>query len=167
MYNIVHGVNPLAGITLTMLGVTATSQIPRFRDAYFDGEHLCIYTRTGGGNRDTYENAMRAREWYEVNYPEGLNDLSGPFNEDLRKLPGYVRDADDDFDSTYATFYYEIPKQFPWFKEWANDKTAKPASERWAEALEKLRTAAPDDPMVRRLSKALGPLVDFLKEGTK
>lgn len=161
-YNMVHGYNSLAPLVLAMLGIS-TRDVPRFRDAFYDGEYLCIYTRTGGGNRDTYENKARAME----TYPEYNTDYEGPWNEDLRALPGYVRDEDDDYDCTYATFYFKVPEQFAWFREWAADKTERPASERWADAIEHIKSAPKDDPLVQRVTNALRPVMDYLADATK
>src|SRR5574338_468778 len=92
LYNMIHGVNPLAGVLLHALGLTP-ADVPRFRDCYWNGEHICLYTRTGGGNREYYD---------EPNDENG----TGPWNSSLRAVAGFVRDEDDDFDSTYATFYF-------------------------------------------------------------
>lgn len=103
LYNMMFGTNPLAGVALEALQLSP-DDIPRFRDAYFDAEenHLVIYTRTGGGNREYYGG------------PDGYDnaDYEGPFNEDLEAHPNYLRDEDDDFDSTYAYFYFSIPESF-------------------------------------------------------
>ena len=58
-----------------------------------DNPEMFVYTRAGGGNRDDY-----ARE------------IMG-----LQAHPLYVRDYDDPFDSTYATFVFRVPD------EWVND----------------------------------------------
>jgi len=92
LYNALFGVNPFANALLSILD-TDISQVPRFRDVYVENDQIIIYTRTGGGNRDHYENCT-----------------DGPSNADLRKIPGYLWDADDDFDNTFAYFYYAIPE---------------------------------------------------------
>ncbi|MFJ4932375.1 hypothetical protein ACIP8U_00690 [Streptomyces pseudovenezuelae] len=66
----------------------------RFRDAWVEkGEDdqpvIAIYTRNGGGNREDYEDII----------------------DGLQSHPLYLRDADDDFDSTYATFYFSTPDE--------------------------------------------------------
>lgn len=53
MYNMIHGVNPMSGILLASLGLSR-EQVGRFRDCYWNGEHICVYTRNGGGNRDCW-----------------------------------------------------------------------------------------------------------------
>ena len=64
---------------------------PRYREL-----HVCkkfprvrVSTRTGGGNREEYED----------------------FNDYLTCLEGYVRDYDCEYDNTYAEFIYDIPER--------------------------------------------------------
>jgi len=114
LYNMLFGYNPLTGVVLSALNID-TSNIPRFRDAYYNAEdnHLVILTRTGGGNRDHYENMDSRRNswWCELDVPTE-DDLAGPYNEDLRKHPNFLWDQDDDFDNTYAVFFYSVPEAF-------------------------------------------------------
>lgn len=64
---------------------------PRYRSVtvYPDKPLVVVRTRTGGGNREEYEEA----------------------NEALRQLQGFVKDEDDDFDCTYAYWHYKIPEE--------------------------------------------------------
>lgn len=115
-YNTIFGVNNAASAVLEALGFEE-SQVPRFRDAYVIKEgHLCIYTRTGGGNRDFYDNEQSCREFEDtydfVNIDDGER-YNGPFNSDLRAHRWYVDDYDDDFDSTYATFVFKPEGDLP------------------------------------------------------
>lgn len=55
-----------------------------------DKSKILLYTRNGGGNRESY--------FY-------IFDI-------LRKHPNYIRDYDDDFDSTYAYIEFSIPDQY-------------------------------------------------------
>ena len=115
LYNMLFGVQSTADTALAMLGITKEA-VPRFRDAYFSlsmgGEpRITIHTRTGGGNRDYYESEKACRD----NYPQYFGrddkaDPSGPWNADLRNLPGFLCDSDDDFDCTYADFHYAVPE---------------------------------------------------------
>lgn len=84
LYNALFGFNPFAGILLSFVGITP-DDVPRFRDCYAEDGKIVVYTRTGGGNREEYE---------------GSNDW-------MTTVAGYVRDEDDDFDCTYAKFYYK------------------------------------------------------------
>lgn len=142
LYNMIHGVNPLAGVLMKMLDIEP-GDVPRFRDCYFNGEHIVIYTRTGGGNREAYEAENNA----------------------MCELPGYVRDEDDDYDSTYANFYYEVPEQFHLLidklKSMAQKQTQ---AERWEAALEHIKTASPNDPVVQRMTEAFKPVFEAIEQ---
>lgn len=95
LYNVLFGVNPLAGTLLAMLHASSRT-LPRFRDCFLsDQDTIVIYTRTGGGNRAEY-----ARE-----------------NERLRRVPGFLHDDDDAFDSTYAKFHFAIPEEHKGYLE--------------------------------------------------
>lgn len=117
LYNMLNGVNPATLHILPMLG-KHPDEYPRFRDCFVgqlendkelvdqfgipemkskinkDERQISIYTRVGGGNREGY-----------------IKEI-----EQLRKMPGYVTDYDDDFDNTYATFVFKIPKK--WYKDY-------------------------------------------------
>lgn len=105
LYNMLFGVQPTASIALAVLGLNET-QVPRFRDAYFAWDDdsqsepvIVVYTRTGGGNREHYDAPCE-------------DNPDGPWNCTLQELPGYIRDADDDYDSTYATFHFRVPDDY-------------------------------------------------------
>lgn len=96
LYNLVNGVSAAALLYLPMLG-KHPDEYPRFRDCFlFDEEHpeykghIHIYTRTGGGNRDAYEEQ----------------------NQMMVDMEGYVDDYDDDFDCTYATWVFRVPEKW-------------------------------------------------------
>ena len=90
MYNAIMGFNPACVIFLPMLGRKADAY-PRFRDCFVseDGKHIEIYTRVGGNNRGC-----------------------GYGEEELYKDENYVSSYDDDFDSTYATYVFNVPKRW-------------------------------------------------------
>lgn len=87
LYNMLFGVSNAAQLLMAALGLKA-ADVGRFRDCYLtaDGE-IAVYTRNGGGNREDYQSVI---------------DL-------LALHPCYLRDADDDFDCTYATIYFRVP----------------------------------------------------------
>lgn len=111
LYQMTNGVNLATFIILPLLGKHPESY-PRFRDCFITDskpkgmmEQICenepndfseykdtikIYTRIGGGNREEYEKEI----------------------EELRNMPGYIADEDDNFDSTYATFIFKIPEKY-------------------------------------------------------
>ena len=116
LYNMLFGVNNAAPVLLATLGLTV-GDVPRFRDCYIEGDNIVIHTRTGGGNR----------EYYEAE------------NDELQSNPFYVRDEDDDFDCTYANFYYRFPDEYAEELKAmaANTESIKP-SEKWTALLESL-----------------------------
>lgn len=159
LYNALFGVNPHAPMLLSFLGVTA-DDVPRFRDCYARDGKIVIHTRTGGGNRDFYEHPDRCRE----NYPEyfgGEGEPSGPWNSDLRKLPGFAYDEDDDFDCTYASFYYqpsgEVAKLVQQLSEIGGDAPA----ERWEKLFDAMRDGR-DNPQVARALEVGKPIIEAL-----
>lgn len=91
LYNMLHGVNPLAGGLLEVLGFQP-QQFVRIRNVYLvevDNDlRIAVFTRCGGGNRDDHEHVF---SW-------------------ARDQPTYLRDFDDDYDSTFATFEFAIPE---------------------------------------------------------
>lgn len=86
LYNMLFGMNPDTDKILSVLSLDK-DEIERFRDCGVNEAkgQIWIYTRTGGGNREDYP------------------------NEILTSHPNYLYDEDDDFDSTYATYYFSIP----------------------------------------------------------
>jgi hypothetical protein len=160
LYSALFGTNPLAQIVLTALGTTE-DEVPRFRDAYFDAQNdrLVIHTRTGGGNRPYYESEDRRRDEDPEAF-EGDEPPTGPWNADLRLLPGFIYDRDDDFDSTYADFFFKVPAPFkPIFdglKALGAGKDMSPA-ERWQTVLSALQSGAstPDTDRALKIGEAI------------
>ena len=96
LYNLMNGVNQSTFYILPMLEKHPDGY-PRFRDCFlWDAEnpeyddHIIIYTRTGGGNRDDYEVE----------------------NEAMRQMEGFVTDYDDSFDCTYASWVFKVPDKW-------------------------------------------------------
>lgn len=90
-----NGVNQITFFLLPMLNLHP-DDIPRFRNLFLKDEekpqynnHLHVYTRVGGGNRNC-----------------------GYGEDQLKKHPEYVGDFDDSFDSTFATYVFKIPEQW-------------------------------------------------------
>lgn len=136
LYNLVHGENPFASVLLSMLGITR-DDVPRYRDCFWTGEQIVVHTRTGGGNRDDYEDG----------------------NSFLQGLPTYISDADDDYDSTYANFYFTVPETVKWVIPQIQAEGKSPA-EKWHEALERIKTADVNDPQVKRVMDTMRPLFE-------
>lgn len=99
LYNLINGATPATFFVLPMLG-KHPDQYPRFRDCFLSdqerpeyNDHIHIYTRTGGNNREDYEGS----------------------NQEMQSMPGFVADYDDDFDNTYASWIFKVPEK------WASD----------------------------------------------
>jgi hypothetical protein len=88
LYNLVFGENSTADILLACLGLTQ-ADVGRYRDAFIHKGEIVIHTRNGGGNRETYQSVI----------------------DELARHPNYLRDADDDFDCTYADIYFSFPEK--------------------------------------------------------
>lgn len=163
LYNMLFGVNPTAGILLGMLG-TEHGAVPRFRDCFLDGDSIVIHTRTGGGNREYYESAESCRENYPEYFEEGKSP-SGPWNDDLRGLPGFVRDEDDDFDTTYANFYFSVPKKFKAEIEVIRDMGGeRDPAQSWQALFAKLEAGDKNDPDVQKALTAALPIIEKISE---
>ena len=94
LYNVAMGWNQLAPVCLKMLNLEHT-EVGRFRDAHLretdkEGAVIVVVTRTGGGNREAYEENNRR----------------------LQEHPEYLHDADDTYDNTYAEFVFKVPTQY-------------------------------------------------------
>lgn len=108
-YNMIFGENANSDLILKALDLTR-KDIGRFRDIFLKDGKIELYTRLGGGNRrcpcdkDEVENHSCS-----VCY---RNEI-----ERLQNHPNYIKDEDDNFDDTYATFYFEYPeKHKKWLK---------------------------------------------------
>lgn len=89
LYNMLFGRNPQSALLLATIGFRE-NDVERLRDVHIedDGKTIAVYTRTGGGNREGYPQVA------------------------LYRSPLFSRTEDDDFDSTYATFYFATPPEF-------------------------------------------------------
>ena len=88
LYNAICGFNPACFLILPMLG-RHDKEYPRFRDCFVEDGKIAIFTRVGGGNRGC-----------------------GYGEEELYKDPNFVSTYDDEFDSTYATYLFNVPKKW-------------------------------------------------------
>lgn len=135
LYQMMNGVNPATFVLLPMLG-KHPDEYPRFRDCWAepcewvlreDGlpvikssnieqqdDAIFVYTRVGGGNRESYEIDI----------------------EELQAMPEYIRDYDDPFDSTYATFVFAIPEK--WKPAYEAMKASKPLPVEYVEQMQKV-----------------------------
>lgn len=98
LYNMLFGINNLAPYLLKILQIDK-KDIPRFRDCFISEGEIVIHTRTGGENRDYYDSPNE-------------ENIEGPWNCNLLDNEFYIRNEDDDFDSTYANFYFRFPEEY-------------------------------------------------------
>jgi hypothetical protein len=116
LYNLIFGTNESADVLLARLGLTRAS-FYRFRDCWlenYQGEAtIAVYTRAGGNNSQCW-----CGEYDPVNVETGVRDNGGKLheagcvalvNEALQTNALFVARVDDDFDSTYCTYYFRIP----------------------------------------------------------
>lgn len=134
MYHLVFGgeaAKERGEILLAILGFDNFGAVGRYRDAWVergaDGEPIiAIYTRNGAGNREC---------WREDEPGSCDGTCTGCIAEEvLPRHPHYLRDQDDEFDGTYATFYFSVPEQ--WVEplaEVAGDPVD--TSKRWQDAI--------------------------------
>jgi len=130
LYNSLFGVNPGSAIVLKILKAEGLGSIPRFRDAYIEFNEdtkkleFVVFTRTGGGNREEYE---------------GENDAMASHSL-------YLRDKDDDFDSTYAYFWFKVPEKYESLVASVYEEVgAKPAfQDAFNEKLEEIKRLTPE-----------------------
>lgn len=88
MYNIANGVNQICVfMILPMLG-KHPDEYPRFRDCFLseDNQHIHVYTRVGGGNRN-----------------------SGFGEEVMESHENFISTFDDPDDPTYGTYVFSVP----------------------------------------------------------
>jgi hypothetical protein len=123
LYNMLFGVNQAAPILLAAIGISH-AHVPRFRDCFIEGDKIVIHTRTGGGNREDYEEE----------------------NGELQANQFYVYDEDDDFDCTYANFYYRFPDEYAAeLKAIAEKSDSISPSEKWQQLLTSLQPKSGSD----------------------
>ena len=137
MYNLIFCANNRAGEILGLLGLT-TDTVPRFRDVDIleqDGQKvIAIYARMGDGNREH-------DDWSP---PGQIDTHPGPdclcnacvMEFKLAAHANYLSDADDDFDKTYATYYFSFPEGAD--QEAFPVTSAQTGEEKWGEFFKRL-----------------------------
>lgn len=118
LYTLLFGTHSAADRVLEILGLRKRD-LARFRDVHVHAGEVAVYTRLGGGNRPDY-----ADTWAYI-----------------RASPHYLRDADDGFDSTYATAWFRFPEEHA--AELAALEVVEPwdPDRRWKEKLAQLESA--------------------------
>ena len=90
LYNLINGFNISCVLVLPMLGKKA-DEYPRFRDCFVspDEKHILVLLRVGGPNRN-----------------------QGYGEESLYKMPAFIRTYDDEEDSTYGIYEFDVPERW-------------------------------------------------------
>lgn len=102
MYGLIFGENAAADVLLKLLALSKDDFF-RYRDCYLsEGNKIAVYTRGGGGNRECWMD--------ECGDDSHVSECVVTKQSTLRKHPLYVNDSDDEFDNTYATFYFRLPE---------------------------------------------------------
>lgn len=115
LYNALFGENFSQRDFLFELLDKTPDDFGRYRDIYVTDEYIVVHTRCGGGNRDDYEDVF----W------------------EMEEHPLYIYDEDDDFDCTYANFYFAHPERFSELLKEMAKGTVTP-SEKWKRLFESL-----------------------------
>lgn len=94
-----------------LLHVLGNPDPGRLRDAWVekgdDGEPtIAIYTRNGGGNRECYCDDYASQPDFVA------GTCTGCVGDKFEALDGCFRAEDDDFDSTYRTYYFRVPAEY-------------------------------------------------------
>lgn len=112
-YNMFNGVNISAFIIFPLILDYHPDDFPRFRDCFVDddGKHVLVYSRMGGGNRRCWN----LYETDDYGYQNGKCLCPGCKADEIEEHELFVSRIDDDFDSTYCTFKFKVPKK------WEND----------------------------------------------
>lgn len=123
MYNMVFGENQHSDLLLACLGLSR-GDMGRFRDAFIQDGMIAVYTRNGGGNRECWND-------------DCAGDCTGcHMTNIIPEYKYYISDSDDEFDSTYATIFFEFP---PHFKELLKSlEESETPAEKWKLLFEKL-----------------------------
>lgn len=114
MYHLVFGgdgARDRGAVLLGLLGFETLGDVGRYRDAWVERDPngkpiIAIYTRNGGGNRQCTAEALELDEQCDGTCTGCVATHKLPAH------PLYVRDQDDSFDSTYATFYFFPPDEW-------------------------------------------------------
>lgn len=156
MYNLLFGQNPASNIIVATLGLTQ-GDFRRFRDAFISEGKIAVYTRLGGGNRECY---CETEEEHAQSYCyQGVI-------ERLQSHPQYLNDEDDDFDSTYATFWFSFPEKYSELLQLLDGNKPFDPDENWKEKLETIKNSSAEElrGQYPELMETLERLVEALKE---
>jgi hypothetical protein len=118
LYNMIAGESPIADMLLESIGLKRES-FYRYRDCYVNDGKIAVYTRGGGGNRECYCDDYIEDDDVTVEFEgeQHLEECVVLMQNQNRKHVLYLSDHDDDFDCTYATFYFKLPENMDFIPE--------------------------------------------------
>jgi hypothetical protein len=141
LYNVVFGSNPMGLVLLQLLGLDRR-KVGRYRDALISKGEIAVYTRNGGGNRTCISVSPEGDDLEPSGKDCGdENCYACIIQHRLPQHPLYLRDQDDDFDSTYATIYFKFPEQFAAELQQLDTGEEFKPSERWQAVIAALQEA--------------------------
>lgn len=120
----------------------------RFRDISLneDGTKIVLYTRNGGGNRESYEYVF----------------------EILESHPNYICDYDDDFDCTYAYIEFSVPDEWKDSCKTLATGEFKTIKQKLDEAMKEIEGMTMEqfesDPRFSELAKTMKQISNFMEE---
>jgi hypothetical protein len=185
MYNALYGKNPSSDVVMKIIQSAGQLDVPRLRDAYVEQDEstgtfsLCIFTRTGGNNRDCYcfqqryseeddraanKRKEKAEKLHQNVTDDGQVHEDGCYyllNERMTKHALYISDEDDSFDSTYAYWKFNVPEAYMPIVVTMYGKTGKTPklSESFPEKMEELKKLSTDE-----IKKKFPAIVDVLDQ---
>lgn len=142
LYNAIFGGQDSAAVVVKILEETHTEPVKGFvrsRAGMVEAEDgkpvLRLHTRSGGGNRECYCDDYGEGE-------DGHDDACIALGNDwLTEHPWHSHNEDDDFDMTYADFYFKVPADYEHFDLLEAAVTPHvDMSERWQAAIDALTT---------------------------
>lgn len=162
LYNLLDGVNPLKDILLKILDIDQPNgkwKSGRFRGIYLneDGTEIILYTRNGGGNREHWGFSHA-----DEKEGEECSCAGCVITYHLPKHPNYLRDYDDDFDSTYAYIVFSVPEEFQEFtKSLATGKKPEIISEKFQKTIAEMKKMKKEE---INKDERFKPIVEILKK---
>jgi len=167
LYNALHGMNPNAQTILAILKSNDGNinwDGMRFRDISLneDGSQIILYTRNGGGNREHYGDNKGTREGFEC-------PCHGCFIKyHIPKHPEYLKDVDDEYDTTYAAINFSTPSSFLAIaRNMSTGEKPKSIGQKFEETINKIKSG--DKESMEKAKNIFGPFMeemmkDFKKE---
>jgi hypothetical protein len=146
LYDIVLGDGLQGERGALLLPLLDQPTVARFRDAWVekgdDGRPvIAVYTRQGGGNRTCHCDAKAGTPEFKAEHVP--SNCYSACNEELARHPLYIRDADDAFNATYATFWFRLPGTLPDdVRRVLTEAAIDPVdmSERWRQAIKRVES---------------------------